>query len=102
MSGLNEVARVSGADSVRCKHCGRVTRTREILKMLFDLILEQVMAGERVTISGFGAFYSGTIKGRRLTSPILKKPVRFGDKRQLRFSASPAAKQRLNPPQEGK
>jgi len=102
MPGLNEVAHDSGACSVRCKHCGRVTKTREIIKLLFESIIERVIAGERVTVPGFGAFYLGKIKGRRLVSPILNKPMKFGDRCQLRFSASPAAKQKLNPKQEGK
>jgi nucleoid DNA-binding protein len=85
MSGIVDVARGAHLKS-------------DVITDVFEEILKQVRAGERVRIKGFGSFEMKTYPGRTLRTPAVNggKPITFKASKVLKFRQSGLAKKRLN------
>lgn len=78
-------------------HLGSKADMENVIKSVFEIILERIANGEKVSIYGFGAFQAKKIAGREVKSPLVKGgSVSFDDQLVLRFRQSQGAKKKIN------
>ena len=65
---------------------------KEQVEEVIDLIVEKILAGDTVRISGLGAFTTPVRAGREGTNPLTGKPLSIPDARTVRFSATKSLK----------
>ncbi len=70
-------------------------KSREAIKTTLDTILREVKKGGRVTIVGFGAFYSSTRRARMGRNPQTGEDVMIAAARVPRFHPGKEFKQAL-------
>ena len=66
-----------------------------IIKTLLDIVEENVAAGAKVKLSGFGVFYSNKRKARIGRNPKSGAPVKIPAKKVVRFKAGKKFKDTL-------
>lgn len=92
MAGLDEMNREFRP---KCPHCHAAIDLREYWKALFQTMLRRLSDGERVRITGFGAFEAKPYGGWNIKGlDGKKKAVPKG--RVIRFYASGKAKKAIN------
>jgi nucleoid DNA-binding protein len=76
----------------------------EAVEDVLSAIVRLARAGERVSLRGFGAFWSQLHPGRTQITPLVPGgAVTYSDRRLLKFKPSLALKQRMNrQPAKGK
>lgn len=83
MSGLTELSKKSGVHV-------------DVIQSVFSNILSMVATGDDVKINGIGTFKRRLFAGRTLKTPLLTKPIKYGDSYVLKFHQSALAKAQLN------
>ncbi len=98
MSGPGNTLRDIAHDVQRDNpHLGSKADVEHMAKAFFDIVLERVAKGAKVSIRGFGAFEAKLFKGRTLSSPLMKGgTIEFKDQLVLRFRQSQSAKVKIN------
>jgi len=93
---LSKLAKMAGLTRIKCESCGKTSDGLDVVKRLFDLIIECCSQGLDVRITGFGTFHSTVLKGRKLITPIIEGgEASFKDARVLRFHQTPKCKAKI-------
>lgn len=74
-------------DVVSSRTAQTKTVSREVIKSLMEIVLEEVKRGGRVSIVGFGAFYQVPLKARVGRNPQTGEAVKIPAAKVPRFKA---------------
>jgi|GluameStandDraft_1065615.scaffolds.fasta_scaffold06127_6 DNA-binding protein HU-beta len=73
------------------------TTCREIIDLVLDCVIERLIAGERVTLSNFGAFSVAGKMARSGVNPRTKERIVIPPHRVIKFRAGNELEKQLNP-----
>ena len=92
MTGLREICRDIRA---KCPYCNRSLDLTDLGVEIFRRVTRAIAKDDKVEVDGFGVFHAPVVKGRTITGfgGMVKLS---GDKRVIRFRASPKGKKAVN------
>lgn len=95
-----EEERVSGSDVARIL-AGQVdlpvSKAKTVLQALSEVLSDELAAGGRVVVSGFGTLHTTVRKGRKYRDLHTQEERSSPARRVVKFSQGQALAQRLNP-----
>jgi nucleoid DNA-binding protein len=79
-------------DEIASTHDLSIAKSERIVNTVFDTIVEAVVDGKQVRLSGFGSFESYMSKARSGRNPNTGESIEIGARRRIRFKAYDAFK----------
>lgn len=67
-----------------------------VVNSLFDTILEELIKGSTISISGFGIFETKTLAAKKITNLHTKEMIDVPEKKSVKFKLSKTAKEKMN------
>ena len=83
--------------AIAAKQQGTKKEAEAALKAVLDTIEEALVAGEKVSITGFGTFEVRDRPAKQCINPATKKPMTTKPCKALAFKAGKTLKDKLNP-----
>jgi len=83
-------------DEVHKEHGGSRAGAERVVELVLSTVREQVKAGKKVSLAGFGIFTSKDVKGRVGRNPRTGESVKVAARTKIKFAPAKSFKEFVN------
>lgn len=83
-------------DAVHAENGGSRSNAERIVEVIFSTLKDQVKAGKKVSMAGFGIFSMKGVKGKTARNPRTGESVKVAPHNKARFAPAKAFKEFIN------